>query len=105
MNRSRANQYVETSEGLDGPVDGVAYECGLAGITEKANSFEPIIRELLRDDECVVRVTDYGNVGSSFGKQPGRGQANARTPPKYKGRSALELALHWSKLHLYSLRH
>ena len=31
----------------------------------------------------------------SLGKQPGRGQANAGTPPEHKGGSALELALHW----------
>jgi len=95
MNGGRANQYVETSEGLDGPIDRVAYKCRLAGIADKANSFEPIVSELLGDDKCIVRVTDYGDVGSSLGKQPGRGQANAGTSPEYKCRSALELALHW----------
>ena len=76
-------------------MDRAAYKCRLAGIADKANSFEPIVSELLGDDKRIVRVTDYGDVGSSLGKQPGGGQANAGTSPEYKGRSALELALHW----------
>jgi hypothetical protein len=73
----------------------MAYKCRLAGVAEKANSVEPIVGEPLGDDECIVRVTDYSDVGASLGEQPGRGQANAGTAPEYEGGPALELALHW----------